>query len=335
MSIAFSQAKLKGEERRAILQAIETQMQQVIIDGVTQVLQEFLEQEVTIKLGRAKRSPRPMSGQPRLIDWQCAYCGCTDANQFIRDGHYRRCLETGWGHLDTLRVPMLECQRCEHDVVAQFAILEKYQRFWLDAPQRAIFDSGLSRSLRQLSQEWAATLGASVGLRTINERINQLEAKLAQVHREPISEVPAGVGLDGIWLSMQTQHDRIHEESRKRKRHCKSGKRIVVLVALGLWTDGSRKRRILDWEVAEKEEQAAWERLIQRLWERGVKLETRLQAIVRDGSEGLEQALDYIYGSALVQQRCIFHKLRNGSRQVCRFGSRQEKVLDGASCGGL
>ena len=50
MSRAFSQAKPKGEERRAILQAIETQMQQVIIAGVTQVLQEFLEQEVTTKL---------------------------------------------------------------------------------------------------------------------------------------------------------------------------------------------------------------------------------------------------------------------------------------------
>ena len=37
MSKSFSQAKLKGEERRAILQAIETQMQQVIIDGVTLV----------------------------------------------------------------------------------------------------------------------------------------------------------------------------------------------------------------------------------------------------------------------------------------------------------
>ena len=102
MSRAFSQAKLKAEERRAILQAIETQMQQVIIDGVTQVLQEFLEQEVTIKLGRAKRSPRRISSQPRPIDWQCGHCGCTDANQFTRDGHYRRSLETGWGHLDTL-----------------------------------------------------------------------------------------------------------------------------------------------------------------------------------------------------------------------------------------
>ena len=68
MSRTFSQAKLKAEERRAILQAIQSQMQQVIIDGVTQVLQEFLEQEVTTKLGRPKRSPRRMSNQARPID---------------------------------------------------------------------------------------------------------------------------------------------------------------------------------------------------------------------------------------------------------------------------
>src|SRR2546421_115149 len=327
MSITFSEGKLKAEERRAVLQAIETQLQQVIIDGVTQVLQEFLEQEVTTKLGRAIRSPRQISSQARPIDWQCAHCGCTDANQFTRDGHYRRSLETGWGHLDALRVPMLECQRCEHDVVAQFAILEKSQRFWLDAPQRAIFGSGLSRSLRQLSQEWAATVGASVGLRTVNERINQLEARLAQVHREPIKDVPTVVQFDGIWLSLQTQQDGIQEDSRKRKRHCKSGKRVVVLVALGLWTDGSGKRRILDWEVADQEEQAAWERLVQRLWERGVKLETGLQAIVRDGSEGLEQALDYVYGSALVQQRCIFHKLRNVSDKCVGLDRAGKKSL--------
>jgi transposase-like protein len=103
----------------------------------------------------------------------------------------------------------------------------------------------------------------------------------------------------------------------------------VVLVAMGLWTDGSRKRRILDWEIAEKEEQAAWERLVQRLWERGVKLETGLQAIVRDRSEGLEQALDYVYGSALVQQPCIFHKLRNVSDK-CPRGASPARGIWGA-----
>jgi hypothetical protein len=46
-----------------------------------------------------------------------------------------------------------------------------------------------------------------VGLRTINERINQLEARLAQVPREPSEEVPAIVLFDGIWLSMQTPQE--------------------------------------------------------------------------------------------------------------------------------
>ena len=58
-----------------------------------------------------------------------------------------------------------------------------------------------------------------------------------------------------------------------------------------------------------------------------MKLETGLQAIVRDGSEGLEQALDYVYGSALVQQRCIFHKLRNVSNKCVgldREGKKSE-----------
>lgn len=327
MSITFSQGKLKREERQAIVQAIQSQMQQVILEGVTLVLQEFLEQEVTTKLGRPKRSPRRVSGQPRPIDWSCAFCGSGDANQFTRDGHYQRSLETGWGHLDALRVPMVECQHCQHDVVAHFAILEKWQRFWLDAPQRAIFGSGLCQSLRQLSQQWAATLGSNVGLRTINERINQLEALLQEAHREPISDVPAVVQFDGIWLSLQTQQEGFKEDSRKRKRPQKRGKRMVVLVALGLWTDGSGKRQILDWEVADKEDQTAWERLVQRLWERGVKLETGLQAIVRDGTEGLEQALDYIYGSALVQQRCIFHKLRNVSDKCIGLDREGKKPL--------
>jgi hypothetical protein len=170
-------------------------------------------------------------------------------------------------------------------------------------------------------------VGASVGLRTINVRINQLEARLAHVHGEPISEVPAVVQFDGIWLSLQTQQEGIHEDSHKRKRHCKSGKRVVALVALGLWTDGSGKRHLLDGEVADQEEQAVWERLVQRLWERSVKLETGLQAIVCDGSEGLEQALDYVYGSALVQQRCIFHKLRNVRNKCIGLDRERKKPL--------
>ncbi len=40
--------------------------------------------------------------------------------------------------------------------------------------------------------------------------------------------------------------------------------------------------------------------------------------------EGLEQALDYVYGSALIQHRCIFHKLRNVSDK-CVGLAREDK----------
>ena len=40
---------------------------------------------------------------------------------------------------------------------------------------------------------------------------------------------------------------------------------------------------MLDGELAEGETQPDWQRLLDRLWERGVRPETGLQAIIRDG----------------------------------------------------
>src|SRR5437868_6092593 len=174
MSLPFSQGKLQGAHRKTILQAVQQQAKAAALQAIRPVLKGFLEAEVTAKLGRAKGTARQISSTQRPIDWQCASCGCRDANQFTRDGHYRRHLETGWGHLADLQVPMLECQQCQHDVICSFTILEKFQRFWLDLDQDVLFSSGLCQSLREISERWSASVGGSVGLRTINERINQL-----------------------------------------------------------------------------------------------------------------------------------------------------------------
>src|SRR6266852_2495663 len=197
MSIQFFAGKLQGQERKEVIQAVQRQMQEAVIEAIRPLFTEWCEAEVTAKLGRGPRSPRQVSSQIREIDWQCGHCGCRDAYQFTRDGHYRRALETGWGHIEGLQVPMLECQRCGHDVVCTYSILEKYRRFWLDVDQRVLFGSGLCQSLRHLSKEWSATLGSSVGLRTINERINQIEPLLRQAHSDPITDVPAVVQFDG------------------------------------------------------------------------------------------------------------------------------------------
>ncbi len=154
-------------------------------------------------------------------------------------------------------------------------------------------------------------LDNSVGLRTINERIHQIEPLLGQAQSEPITEVPPVVQFDGIWLRVQSQTDTIKLDKRQRQRHQRTGKKVVLLVALGFWTDGSGKREILDWQVATSEGKAAWETLVNRLWERGVRPENGLQAVIRDGCGELGEALAFVYGSTVVEQRCIFHKMRN------------------------
>jgi len=311
MSITFSQGKLQADERQTILQTVQKQAKAAALQAIRPVLSGFLEAEVTAKLGRAKGVPRQISSTARPVDWQCTSCGCRDANQFTRDGHYRRNLETGWGHLEDLQVPMLECQHCQHDVICSFTILEKYRRFWLDLDQDVLFSSGLCQSLREISQRWSATVEGSVGLRTINERLNQIEPLLLQAHREPITDVPTVVQLDGIWLTLQSQSEKEKPDRRKRRRKARKGQRVVVLVALGFWNDGSGRREIIDWEIAKSEEHTEWEKLLNRLWERGVRPERGLQMVVRDGSGGLGEALALVYGSTVLDQRCLFHKLRN------------------------
>jgi transposase-like protein len=57
-------------------------------------------------------------------------------------------------------------------------------------------------------------------------------------------------------------------------------------VALGFWNDGSGRREVLDWQIAPSEEHSEWEKLLTRLWQRGVQPEKGLQMVVRDGSGG-------------------------------------------------
>ena len=89
MSIQFVAGKLKGEERKAIIQGVQKQMQEAALGAIRPLLTEFCEEEVTAKLGRGKREPRRVSGQAHEIEWQCGQCGCRDANSFTRDGHDR------------------------------------------------------------------------------------------------------------------------------------------------------------------------------------------------------------------------------------------------------
>lgn len=156
MSIHISVESIQGKQRKEIIEEIKQRAKEAAVYAIKEVLEAGLEAEVEHQLGRKKGGTRCISRQPRQIEWRCRHCGCQDAKQFLRDGHYRRNLETGWGHIQGLRVPMLECQKCFHDVICQFSLLEKFQRFWIDLEQDALFSSGLGQSLRSIVQRWSA-----------------------------------------------------------------------------------------------------------------------------------------------------------------------------------
>jgi hypothetical protein len=90
MSRQFLAGKRKGEERKAIIQGVQKQMQEAALGAIKALLTEFCEAELTGKLGRGKREPRPVRGPARAIEWQWGAGGCRDANSFTRDGHSRR-----------------------------------------------------------------------------------------------------------------------------------------------------------------------------------------------------------------------------------------------------
>jgi len=316
MSIPFSTQKLRGEQRRNAIQVVQKRMKAEALEAIRRVAIECLETEVTVKLGREKGIPRQVSEQAQEIDWQCNNCGCRDAQYFTRDGHYRRDLQTGWGHVENMQVPMVECQKCQHDVVCTYAILEKNHRFWLDLDQDVLWSSGWCQSLREISERWSALLGSTVGLRTVNERINQVELLVKKYHEQPVDHAPDVIQLDGIWLTLQEEKGAVRYDKRNRTRHEKKGKRVVVLVALGFWQQGE-KQEIVDWQIAKSEDHTQWEGFLTRLQQRGITAEKGLKAIIRDGGGGLFQALDLVYGSTVIDQRCIFHKLKN-VRDKCR-----------------
>ena len=68
MSIQFAQGKLKGQERKAVIQEIQKQLQEAALAVISSQLTLFLEEELTAKLGRQKGEPRRVSSQARLID---------------------------------------------------------------------------------------------------------------------------------------------------------------------------------------------------------------------------------------------------------------------------
>src|SRR3990170_2621004 len=126
--------------------------------------------------------------------------------------------------------------------------------------------------------------------------------------------------MGGCGLTLRREHENwlgyVYRDKKGRRRQRMKKRKFPLLVAYGV-DPVSGERWLLDWEKGRDEDEESWRKLLERLLERGVSSERGLELFAHDGSAGLEKAFGMVYfGAGVERQRCIFHKLRNVSRDV-------------------
>lgn len=268
---------------------------------VQQAIETQLETDVTNWLHRDYHQRR--ASVSRQTQARCQRCGSQRATDFMRNGRRKRQLVTTFGVLD-FWLPRVVCA-CGGSVSVPFSILKPYQQLWDDVAQQIARWGALGLSLRQMQDEIGAQYAAQVGLRSLNQQVNHVESPTPIV----LSRVPPVVMLDAIWVTLLADTDQTQIDRLKRHRRVKTGQKVCVLVALGLWPQSGRWG-ILGWHLAASESQAEWEALLVPLEARGLYRQRGLELLIHDGGSGLIAALNQLYPH-IPHQRCAFHKLRN------------------------
>jgi len=294
-----------------------TDLQQELAALVKRRIEARLERDVEGWLHRGYHERRERVGQ-RRSGARCQRCGSCQARRFLRNGHRRRQVVTQWGVLD-IWLPRVVCE-CGGSVSIPFSILAPYQRLWDDILEQIGRWAKLGVSLRQMQGEIGEHLGTQVGLRKLNEVVQQVHAPFER----PLSSVPPLIMLDALWVTLLQPTGTTRRDRAGRQRATKAKEKVCVLVALGLYPHSGRWG-ILGWTLADSESQAEWERLLVPLETRGLYRERGVELFIHDGGSGLVAALGLLYPS-IPHQRCLFHKLRNlrAAIQVPPTLSREE-----------
>jgi putative transposase len=277
------------------------ELKQELCEIVQQEIEKQLENEVSIWLYRSHHERR--SGIKGRSQAYCQGCGSQEARHFMRNGHRKRQLVSNYGVL-SFCLPRVLCD-CGGSVKIPFSILEPYQQIWHDVALQINRWADLGLSLRQMQGEIGEQIGTQVGLRTLNEQVQNVAISPAI----ELTSVPPVIMLDAIWVTLLEDSQNTKKDSIKRQRRLKTRRKVCVLVALGLYPQSGRWG-ILGWQVAHAESQEAWEKLLLPLEERGLYRQRGLELFIHDGGKGLIAALNFLYPN-IPHQRCTFHKLRN------------------------
>lgn len=301
------------KDRREKQRRVQRKIDEAIIEVVRQSIETALQEEVTQLLGRRKGERRNLH-DVTVVQACCNRCRNNHRRYFYRAGYYERGLLSFevWAKI---KVPRVSCV-CGGMVDFELVHLAPYNRRWFDVEERARELAGLCVSLRDGVEVLAWRNGQPLSIATLNKVVNQTADLAETFHSGPLGRVPAVVMLDGIWLKVLEPTDEEYIDKKGRRRKRTKMVKFPLLVAYGV-DPVTGERWLLDWERGRDEDEASWRKLLERLLARGLHAERGLELFVHDGSAGLEKAFEMVYfGHGVERQRCIFHKLRNVSRDV-------------------
>jgi hypothetical protein len=235
----------------------------------------------------------------------CPYCHTRQSDHFTRHGGRQRTVTIWWGDL-RVRWPRVRCA-CGHCVKLNLqGWLEPYQRLGEDVDVLIQRWGQLRLSLREMAHELKQTYIGPLALRTLNQRLHQLKALTPDL---ATAETPPVVQLDGFWITQLRPNGEVQKDRKGRRRAVKGRFKRCLLIALGLWPESGRQE-VLAWQLSDGEDFLSWLDFLSQLEAQGIAVEKGLHLIIHDGGAGLCAALRFL-DLGVVDQRCIFHKLRN------------------------
>lgn len=200
-----------------------------------------------------------------------------------RNGYYHRDLETTMGQIVDLPIPRT---RNGH----QTQVFERYhrRRDELDGAIEEMFVKGVSTT--KVGEVLETLTGSHPSASTVSRVFHSLEAEYEQWKQRPLVERYAYAYADGTYFTVIYNGE---------------GCKMPILAVIGITMEGTRE--VLGFRVGDRENQRAWEDLLDDVKQRGVK---EIGLWVTDGGQAILGAIGLKFAGSQ-RQRCVMHKLEN------------------------
>jgi transposase-like protein len=200
-----------------------------------------------------------------------------------RNGHYTRSLQTTVGQIPDLPVPRTRSG-------FQTQVFQRYHRRQdeVETALTEMFIGGVSQA--RVGEVVETLTGSKPSPSTVSRVFHTLEGEYEQWKSRKLAERYEYVFADGTYFTV------IYNGQ---------GCKMPILAVVGIAVTGERE--VLAFRVGDRENQHAWEDLLEDLKQRGVK---EVGLFVSDGNQATMNAIKGKFALAQ-RQRCVMHKMEN------------------------